>query len=290
MRGHCYLTSKLLIEHRKVLTNRRALFVSVQFLVLWTLITPVLAASTGAISQGYTANNSNIAPGTIVSLVSDKTLITAANNTNASNLVGVTEDKPLIELSNGAEDVQVVVNGSVRALVSNINGAIRTGDKITASPLSGIGMKATGPTEIVGTAQANLSSVPTITKIVQDEAGKNIQAKVGLLTIDVNVAYYSVTSQGGVSSFVPPFLQTIANAVSGHQVSPLHVLLGAFALLLGFASAIVMLYASIRSSIISIGRNPLAEGALRKGLVDIILASLGILIITVVVVYLILLS
>lgn len=261
---------------------------TVQFLA----VPAVSAVDSGAISQGFTANSSNVAPGTIVSLVSGKSLVAPSNTKNVSNIVGVADEKPLVELSgSGTNSVQVVVNGTVKALVSDVNGDIKTGDKITASPLDGIGMKATTPTEIVGTAQANLSSVPTVNKKVESSDGKiSHQAKVGLLPIVVNVAYYTTSSQGGVSSFVPPFLQTVANAVSGHQVSPLHVLLGALGLMLGFATAVIMLYVSIKSGVISIGRNPLAEGALRKGLVDVVIAAMGVLVITVVAVYIILLS
>ncbi|HSW80460.1 MAG TPA: hypothetical protein VLG47_06795 [Candidatus Saccharimonadales bacterium] len=273
--------------------SRSIIFMLFAMLTVQFLAVPAVSAvDSGAISQGFTANSSNVAPGTIVSLVSGKSLVAPSNTKNVSNIVGVADEKPLVELSgSGTNSVQVVVNGTVKALVSDVNGDIKTGDKITASPLDGIGMKATTPTEIVGTAQANLSSVPTVNKKVESSDGKiSHQAKVGLLPIVVNVAYYTTSSQGGVSSFVPPFLQTVANAVSGHQVSPLHVLLGALGLMLGFATAVIMLYVSIKSGVISIGRNPLAEGALRKGLVDVVIAAMGVLVITVVAVYIILLS
>jgi hypothetical protein len=281
----------ILIMWRKC--SRSIILMLFVLLVAQFFIVPaVFAVDSGAISQGFTANSTNIAPGTLVSLVSGKSVVASSNTKNVSNIVGIADDKPLIELSgSGTSSVQVVVNGTVQALVSDVNGDIKTGDKITASPLDGIGMKATTPTEIVGTAQANLSSVPTVHKKVESSDGQTTrQAKVGLLPIVVNVAYYTTSSQGGVSSFVPPFLQTVANAVSGHQVSPLHVLLGALALMLGFATAVVMLYVSIKSGVISIGRNPLAEGALRKGLVDVVIAAIAVLLITVVIVYIVLLS
>jgi hypothetical protein len=114
---------------------------------------------------------------------------------------------------------------------------------------------------------------------------------VGLLPLAVNTTYYTSSSpQGTVSAFIPPFLQDIANAITGRQVSPLRVLLGASALLLGFITAIIMLYVAIRNGMTSIGRNPLAEGALRKGLVDVIVAAIGVLVIAIVIVYIIFLS
>lgn len=279
------------LKNIRVNRNFISIIALISLILTQIYATAVQADDSGAISQGFTANTSNVAPGALISLVSGKGTVTPASSNNVENLVGVASDKPLVELSGSSGNaIQVVVSGTVKALVSDVNGEIKTGDKITASPLSGIGMKATNSTEVVGTAQSNLSSVPTVQKSVTSADGKSMKANVGLLPVVVNVAYYSASNQAGLSTFVPPFLQTVANAVSGHQVSPLHVLLSGIALILGFAVAAVMLYVSIRSGVISIGRNPLAEGALRKGLVDVVIAAMGVLVITVVVVYVILLS
>jgi hypothetical protein len=276
---------------------RRWQFYTVLLLISMNLTQTVYATSAasgnGAISQGYISSSNNISPGALLSLQTNaKNVVVPANSANSSNIVGIAANKPLVELSeNGANNIQVVVGGSTDALVSNINGAVKIGDKITASPISGIGMKAVNSSEIVGTAQENLSSVQTVKRSVSGTNGKNIEISVGLLPIAVNVAYYSASSsQGNVSAFVPMFLQDIANSLTGKQVSPLRVLFGTFALLLGFVAVTLMLYVSIRSDITSIGRNPLAEVALRKGLVDVIIAAMGVLLITIVIVYAVILS
>lgn len=249
-------------------------------------------AASSAISQSYQTNDTNIAQGALVSLASSKSgLVVPASSTTTATLVGIAASSSLVELSTGKQDsVQVIVGGTTNALVSDANGSIKVGDKITTSPVDGIGMRATSATEIVGTAQANLTSVNTVTESLTGIDGKKIAVKVGLLPVTVNVSYYSATSQGVISSFLPPFLQSIANAVTGQQVSPLRVLLGASALLIGFMTIGTMLYIAIRSEIISIGRNPLAEKALRKGLVSVIFAALGVLIITIAITYGILFS
>jgi len=246
------------------------------------------AASSSAISQSYQTDNGDIAQGTLMSLTAAKSgLAVPASNSNATILVGVAASSPLIELSTGEHDsVQVAVGGTVDAFVSDAGGAVRIGDKITSSPVSGIGMKATTASEIVGTAQADLSSVKTVTKAFTATNGQKISVKVGLLPITVNVSYYSAsTSETAIASILPPFLQSVANSITGKQVSPLRVLLGACALILGFIAITTMLYAAIRSQVISIGRNPLAQSALRKGLVDVIVAAIVVLIITIVAVY-----
>jgi hypothetical protein len=73
--------------------------------------------------------------------------------------------------------------------------------------------------------------------------------------------------------------------VAGKPVAPVRVLLSLVVLLLGSIVVIVMLNSAIRTGIISIGRNPLAGPALRRGLVDVILAALGIMLIAGLTVY-----
>ncbi|HSX06755.1 MAG TPA: hypothetical protein VLG92_03480 [Candidatus Saccharimonadia bacterium] len=247
-----------------------------------------IATASSAISQSYQTDSGNITQGTLVSLTTSKSsLVTPASSSSAAALIGVATSKPLIELSNsGQGSVQVAVGGTVDAFVSDINGPVKAGDKVTASPISGIGMKATTASEIVGTAQANLSSTKTVTKTFTTTNGQKASVHVGLLPITVTVSYYSAAApEASIASILPPFLQSIANTLTGKQVSPLRVLLGTCALLLGFIAATIMLYVAIRSQMISIGRNPLAESAIRKGLVDAIVAAIGVLLITIGVVY-----
>lgn len=258
-------------------------------IVALSVSTPVLGTTTGAISQNYETNTTGITAGELLSLSSaGSSIVEPANSTiDSSRLIGVAADKPLLELSGKANSsVQVVVGGTSAALVSDINGTVKVGDKITTSPVSGVGMKAVSSAEVVGIAQANLTAVPTVTRSVAGTNGKNVQIKIGLLPVAVVVEYYSVTSAAGTaSSFVPLFMQDLANQLTGKQVSPLRILIGAVLLIMGFAAVTFMLYVAIRSGIISIGRNPLAEPALRKGLVDVIIAALGVLTVTAVVVY-----
>jgi hypothetical protein len=248
-------------------------------------------ASSGAISQSFTADSTNsITSGTILSLTPNTdTIVEPANSlTSATNLEGIAANKPLVELSNNQKnEVEVVVGGTTSTLVSNINGNISIGNRITASPISGVGMKATTTTEVVGTAQASLSSVKTITKTVTDKTGQQIAIKVGLLPVTVDVSYYSaMPSTNGIAEYVPPFLQNIANSIArGKSVSPLRVLIGTAGVFLGLAIVLIMLYTSIRSSLTATGGNRFAKGVLHKGLVDLLVVSAGILLVAAVSVY-----
>lgn len=262
---------------------------------LLCMLYPAITSATGTISQTYQANTNDISQGTLLSVTpGNQNTVELANTTNVKNLIGIATTKPLVEISGGKNStVSVAVSGSTEALVSNLNGDIKIGDKITASPVGGIGMKATGSTEVVGTAQANLGSSATTQETVKKSDGKTARITIGLVPVSVATAYYSVqtsTGQGAISSILPPFLQSVANSVTGRQVSPLKLLLGTLALTLGFIIAIVMLYSSIRTNIASIGRNPLAQNALRKGFVDVVMAAVGVLILAVITTYIILIA
>jgi hypothetical protein len=103
----------------------------------------------------------------------------------------------------------------------------------------------------------------------------------------VNVSYYAVP-QDKLSAIVPTFLVNLGSSIAGKDLSPLRVLMGFGALIMGFIIAGVMLQTAVRSGLISLGRNPLAHGILRRGLLDVVVTSIGILLITIAAFYLIL--
>jgi hypothetical protein len=251
---------------------------------------PVGVGALGALSQAFTTNDTTLVAGTIVDQESGAgNTVEQALSSNASQLLGVAANKPLVALGGGNQQAQVVVSGLTPTLVSDINGPVRVGDKITASPIKGVGMKATIPTEIVGTAESNLSSSATTTEQITDKQGKASPVKIGLVDVQVGVSYYQA-EQSKLNDFVPTFLINAGSSIAGKDVSPLRVLVGFSCLLIGFIIAGVMLQAGVRSGMISMGRNPLASGILRRSLIDVLLTSVGLLALTVATFYIILSS
>lgn len=241
-----------------------------------------------AIAQQFQTSTSDITPASLVSIEKENPdSVELSSLANPDRLAGVVSNDPLIELSNGESGVRVVTGGMTVLLVSDLNGTVETGDKITASPILGVGMKATSAAVVVGTAQASLKNVQTESRDVQDRDGKTRSVKIGIVPVQVSVAFYSPDNKKD-SAFVPPFLQSLANKVTGKNVSPVRVLVAALILLLMFLSITVLLYSSVRSSIISIGRNPLSESAVRKSLGEVGLSVAAVLVFAVVVVYLVL--
>lgn len=240
-----------------------------------------------SIGQGFQTTETNIVEGALVSLKTDgANAVELSNTERASQLIGIVGDKPLIELSNDGNTVQVVTSGITNALVSDINGEVKAGDKVTASPIEGVGMKATESGIVVGTAQADLDKAQTSQRTISTKDGKQETVKIGMIPVQVDTIFYVGTHQG--SSFLPSALQDVANTIAGRNVSPVRVIVAALLLVLLFASIIVLLYSAVKSSIISIGRNPLSENAVHKSLFQVGLTIVGLLAFTVILVYLIL--
>jgi len=245
------------------------------------------AQGASSIAQGFQSTDSNVVVGALVSLKQGTNTVELGTQDNVDRLLGVVGNKSVIELTNGVDSIQVVTNGSTTVLVSDINGAIKAGDKITTSPISGVGMKATVSTVVIGTAQANFSSSSNAqTRTVTDKKGKALSVHIGAIPIQVDKVFYQAPQDN--NSFLPPMLQDFASSVAGHSVSPVRVLIAALLVLMLFVVVTILLYSSVRSSIISIGRNPLSEEAVHKSLLEVGLTVVGILVFTVIVIYLIL--
>ena len=246
-----------------------------------------VAANTG-VSQGYTTTETNLAAGTIMGLSPNTNTAAPATSGKNYQLLGLVADAPLIALNDGSHQVQIVVSGSAKALVSDINGEVKAGDKITSSPIVGVGMKATDAGQIVGIAQGDLAKSTTSSETITDKTGKSQTVHIGAVALQVSVSYYAGSSdQSALSSVLPPFILHTANGIAGQQVSPVRVLISLIALVFGFAIVGNMLQSAIRSNIIATGRNPLAKQALRRELVDISITALGILLLTTLTTYLV---
>jgi hypothetical protein len=208
---------------------------------------------------------------------------------NVEKLVGVVGENQLVELSGGQQETQIVTDGTTWTLVSDINGAIKNGDKVTASPISGVGMKAVESTQSVGIAQASFASAKNVTeRQITDQNGVSRTVRIGLLPVQVNVAYFQKKDEE--KSFLPQFLQRFINAIAGQPVSPVRAFIAIALFIAGIGGVAAILYSSVRSSIISIGRNPLAANAVHTGLLEVAGIVTSILLVMLVAVYLVLVT
>lgn len=253
-----------------------------------SLVPIVTAQGSSSIAQGFRYDGDvQAVPGMLVSAKSDNPeAVVASSLDNADLLLGVVSQGSTLELSDTDSTLQVVRSGETRALVSDINGSINVGDRITASPIEGVGMRATENVVVVGIAQASLDEVQVSEREITDTDGNSNTVRIGSIPVQIETVFYSGQASG--SSYVPGFLQGIADSVAGKQVSPARVIIAAILLLLLFISIAVLLYSATKSSIISIGRNPLSEKSVRKSLLEVGATSIGVLVFAVVLIYLVL--
>jgi hypothetical protein len=221
------------------------------------------AQSNGSIAQGFPIDTSrgDIIPGSLVSLKSDSQSVELATDESAARLAGIADQKSLLVISAETKGAQVVLSGSTTAIVSDINGPVRSGDKITASPIPGVGMIATTEARIVGTAQSDLDISKAQTQTITDVHNKPHTVHIGYIPIQVGLAYYQAPG-----SFLPPFVQNFVNTVAGKPVSLVRIIFCAILLLFSFISLSILVSSTVRSAMISLGRNPLAAPNIRKSL------------------------
>lgn len=256
------------------------------FAVLSVLLCAQLVHAVTSLSQGYSTKQ-DLSLGSIVSLETNSSdSVVAAASSNADNILGVVinRDSSLLAVSNSQkEQVQIATSGTVNVLVSDINGAIHQGDHITASPLSGIGMKASANVRIVGIAQGGVQGAKKQT--YKDKSGKEHSVTLGEVPVLVNVAYFFKEPEKTV---VPTALQNVANSLAGKSVSTLPIVLSSAVFLVMLIIVSSIIYSMIRSSIISVGRNPMSQSAIYRDLVQLSTLVLAILAVGLIAIYLIL--
>lgn len=251
------------------LTNVRRLGVvlTLSLCVVLFGLTSVNAQSNRSFAQGYSVDDGRgeIVPGALVSLKANSQSVELAATDTIDRLVGVIDQKPLVTISGSVQESQVVLSGTTSVLVSDINGDIKVGSKITASPIAGIGMVATTDARVVGTAQTDFEPSRAQVKTITDVHGTSRQVRIGYIQLQVGLANY----QAPGSSFLPPFVQNVANSVAGKQVSLIRVVFATVLLLFSFVSIAILISSAIRSAMTSIGRNPLASVNIRKSLYQV---------------------
>lgn len=239
-----------------------------------------------SISQSYTSSTA-LPVGSLVSLKKDTSdQVVPASSANVDSLFGVVinPDSSLLSLSSGKDNqVQIATTGTVQVLVSDINGKVQRGDNITASPIIGVGMRATGNSRIIGTAQGDVSN--SSQQAYSGKDGKKHPVVVGEVPTLVSVSYFYKQPE---KTIIPGAIQNIANALAGKAVNSLPILISGAIFIIMLIAVASMIYSMIRSSIISVGRNPMSQSAVYRNLIQLSSLVLVILAVGLVSIYLVL--
>lgn len=265
----------------------RFLPVSVMAFALVIAVSSLSVGGASSIAQSFKSDGEDIVTGAIVSIKRDSPgTVELTTADSADRVLGVAGEDALIELTGEEGAVKVVTSGEAMAFVSDINGEVNVGDKIAASPIAGVGMKAVNSGFVIGSAQANLSNVDTEVRVIRDKNGDGQEVRVGAIPVMVDKMFYEAPKEA--SSYIPPIIQDIADSLAGRQVSPIRVIASGVLVLFALFAVTTIIYSSIKSSIISIGRNPLSRIAVQRSLLQMGLAVLGIMAFAALLVYLVL--
>lgn len=251
-------------------------------------------SSGGASAQGYSAD-SPIDNGTIVRLSdADAGRVSPAKQAELQNMFGVTinqQQMPVKLSQEGLEnEVFVAVSGTYNVLVSTQGGAINPGDYVTLSSIDGIAMKAGyDESTVFGRAAARFDGQGVVLgqTMLKDVDGHDNQL-VKLGSIPVTIKVESNPNEKSTKAKVPEALERIGQAIAEKEVDPIRIYLSMAITAVSLITAFIVIFSGVRSSIISIGRNPMTKKSIFRALVEIILTSFLILIIGLFAVYLLL--
>ena len=257
-------------------------------IILSCLALPFSVFAVTQISQSYSTTE-KLSLGSIVSLVNNSTeQVVAAGSNNVSNLLGVVINagNSALSLSNGKDNqAEIATSGILQVLVSDINGSISAGDHITASPITGVGMKASTNVRVLGTAQGSLSDANGAQQKYTDDKDVEHSVLIGEIPVLINVSYYFKEPD---KTLVPPAIQNIANTLAGKEVSPLPIIISSGIFIVTIVIVAIIIYSMVRSGVISVGRNPMSQSAIYRDIIQLSALVLVILAVGMIAIYLVL--
>lgn len=276
-------------------TNRRYLDYSLIVVGLLLFVFVVARAVAQNVTQGY-LSDSSLQQGVIVQLKpDDPTKVQPLSQKSEEEMLGVTvapNDAP-VALSNADEQqVFVATYGQYDVLVSTQNGSIKAGDSIALSSLDGVGMKSDASrTAIIGKAIEDFDGRSKVqgTAQLQGSVGSATTVALGRITVNISIAHNPaykppVATQEGV----PIFLSQAVQVVTDKSVGAVRIYASLLVLIVSVAIGGILLYSGVRTSMVAIGRNPLAKRSILRNLLQIVLIGMIIFIIGLIGVYLLL--
>lgn len=250
-----------------------------------TVITPVVAAISYA-AERPTSDGQPLSTGTVV-IADGANAVRPAGRQEGRSVFGVVASLRKESLSPGT--VGVISSGVASVLVSDINGTIKSGDRITISSIDGVAMKATTSGWMIGIAQRDFATVPreAVKEQVVTSEGKKVTVAIKELPVLLSVSYYNPDTDDNATG-ITGSMQDILEAVAGRPVPADKALLALFIFGIAMILLVTLIYSAVKNSIVSIGRNPLAHTKIVASLIKVLATAVGVIVITLGVIYLIL--
>jgi hypothetical protein len=250
-------------------------------LIMVSILAVPLSAKADNVIAGYTSKQT-IQPGLIVALDDPKAKTVkaaTANNLNAIYGVSVDPSDAPITLVGDNTQVFVATTGTYQVLVSVENGAIKTGDYISMSSIDGIGAKANvSQPVILGRAASGFNGTSNVVTSHDNKA-------IGRIYVNIGVAKNPISN---TDPTLPSFLRKVANGLANKSVPVIRVYTALMIFIISILAALTILWSGVKSSLISLGRNPLSKKAIFSGMYKTVFTGVGVFIIGLAGVYLLL--
>lgn len=257
---------------------------SAVFLLAITCLPALVVAQTqNSLVVGYSSDKP-LEKGRVVALVqNDSKKVEPVPYNQPSRIHGVVvdpNDAP-VTLTQEGEQVFVATGGKHEVLISAENGIINVGDYLSLSRSDGIAAKATDKQDyILGRALTGFDGRTGVITTADNGAG------IARIVADISVSRNPIRRID--VNFLPEFLRKTAEGVAGKPVNMARVYVSLGILVVAGIIAGSLLYGGVRSSMISIGRNPLSKKSIIRGLLQVVFVSLIIFLTGIFAVYLIL--
>jgi hypothetical protein len=247
---------------------------------VWGALAAADSNISGTVPQSYSAGPAvltsmlvELKPGTAATVVP----LTSQDLHRMLGVVVPVNDAAIVLTPQAASSQQVLVaaSGNYGLLVSTQNGPIKAGDYLTASAIPGISMKAdSDQPEVTGRAAENFTagSPKSLEKAsLKNRLGLTTTVSIGRIAAGVKFAPNPLYQK---NSGLNGFLTKSAAGIANKPVSAVKAYLGAIVLLAALVITSTIFYSATRSSMVAIGRNPLARSAISRGLVRNIIVGL----------------
>ncbi len=249
----------------------------------------VFSSVTFAIAIGYQSDDNSLKPGMVVGLSPDSSQASqkaeVATEEALQNIIGVatTVEDSSITLASAGQTVFVENEGEVKAYVSDLNGQVSQGTRLTLSPLNGVMAAADSTSRIIlGTALEDFSSTDVESYQVNTGEG-NIETTIALMRVSLDTK-----NSGGNPDSSDSSLENLGKSVSGKDVSEIRVVAALVIFFLALFAEGGIIYGAVSSAINSLGRNPLAGTVIRRQLLQVTFVAFGVLVVGLVSIYLVL--
>ena len=264
---------------------KKAAILIAGFCLILLLHTSHIFAS--SIAQNYQTDDNSLSVGMAAALspTNDSATPTIERaSTSNDRFVGIvtTESTSLITLTTVNGTLYVTTTGQTTAFVSDINGDIKKGDALSVSPLKGVMMRASDKQgNLTGNALEDFPASGTKDQQVTTEKGEQLTVKIAPISIQLDPR---ANSAAGNKSL----LKLIGEGLTGRPLNNWQVITSFVIFLLLLTVEGSLIYGAIHSTIISLGRNPLAHKAVYKQLFQVVLIVLAVLLFGIATIYAIL--